>query len=71
MCMSKPKTPQIVEQLNKNNVVLSNEKTASATKEKVTTKRTLNSLRVPYKGVTNTLTGINTTDTTAGLNIPV
>lgn len=73
MCMSKPKveTPKIVEQLNKNNVVLSNEKTASATKEKVTTKRTLNSLRVPYKGITDTLTGVNTTDTTTGLNIPV
>lgn len=73
MCMSKPKveTPKIVEQLNKNNVVLSNEKTASTTKEKQNTKRTMGSLRIPYKGVTDTLTGVNTTDTTTGLNIPI
>lgn len=58
------------EQLNKSNAVLSNEKTASTTGEKTSTKRTINSLRVPYKNTTGS-TGVNTTDTTTGLNIPV
>lgn len=82
MCISKPSidTSAVVqaqqevmkEQLNKNNAVLSNEKTASTTGEKTGTKRTINSLRVPLKGKNNTsTTGINTTDTTTGLNIPV
>lgn len=82
MCMSKPSvnTAAVVqaqqevmkEQLNKNNAVLSNEKTASTTGEKSSTKRTINSLRVPFKNMTDTsTTGVNTADTTTGLNIPV
>lgn len=82
MCMSKPSvnTASVVqaqqevmkEQLNKSNAVLSNEKTASTTGEKTSTKRTINSLRVPFKNTTDTsTTGINTADTAAGLNIPV
>lgn len=82
MCMSKPSvnTSAIVqaqqevmkEQLNKNNAVLSNERTASTTGEKTSTKRTINSLRVPFKNTTDTsTTGVNTADTTTGLNIPV
>lgn len=82
MCMSQPSvnTAAIVqaqqetmkEQLNKSNAVLSNEKTASTTGEKTSTKRTINSLRVPFKNTTDTsTTGINTADTTTGLNIPV
>lgn len=82
MCTSQPSanTSAIVqaqqevmkEQLNKNNAVLSNERTASTTGEKTSAKRTINSLRVPFKGLTNTsTTGVNTTDTTTGLNIPV
>lgn len=60
------------EQLNKNNAVLSNERTASTTGEKTSTKRTINSLRVPFKNTTDTsTTGVNTADTTTGLNIPV
>lgn len=78
MCMSKPSvnTSAIQEtmkkQLNKNNAVLSNEKTASTTGEKTSTKRTVSSLRVPLKNATDTsTTGVNTVDTTTGLNIPV
>lgn len=82
MCMSKPSvnTSAIVqaqqevmkEQLNKNNAVLSNERTASTTGEKTSTKRTINFLRVPFKNTTDTsTTGVNTADTTTGLNIPV
>ena len=82
MCMSKSSvnTSAIVqaqqevmkEQLNKNNAVLSNERTASTTGEKTSTKRTINSLRVPFKNTTDTsTTGVNTADTTTGLNIPV
>ena len=82
MCMSKPSvnTAAIVqaqqetmkEQLNKSNAVLSNERTASTTGEKTSTKRTINSLRVPFKNMTDTsTTGVNTADTTTGLNIPV
>jgi hypothetical protein len=60
------------EQLNKSNAVLSNERTASTTGEKISTKRTINSLRVPFKNTTDTsTTGINTANTTTGLNIPV
>lgn len=59
-------------QLNKNNAVLSNEKTASTTGEKTSKKRTVSSLRVPLKNATDTsTTGVNTVDTTTGLNIPV
>lgn len=78
MCMSKPSvnTSAIQEtmkkQLNKNNAVLSNEKTASTTGEKTSKKRTVSSLRVPLKNATDTsTTGVNTVDTTTGLNIPV
>jgi hypothetical protein len=78
MCFSKPSTnttattQAITEQLNKSNAVLSNEKVASTTGEKSNTKRTVSSLRVPLKNTTNTsTTGVNTTDTTSGLNIPV
>lgn len=82
MCMSKPSvnTSAIAqaqqevmkEQLNKNNAVLSNERTASTTGEKTSTKRTINSLRVPFKNTTDTsTTGVNTAETTTGLNIPV
>lgn len=78
MCMSKPSvnTSAIQEtmkkQLNKNNAVLSNEKTASTTEEKTSKKRTINSLRVPLKNAADTsTTGVNTVDTTTGLNIPV
>lgn len=82
MCMSQPSvnTSAIVqaqqevmkEQLNKNNAVLSNERTASTTGEKTSTKRTINSLRVPFKNTTDTsTTGVNTADTTTGLNVPV
>lgn len=78
MCMSKPSvnTSAIQEtmkkQLNKNNAVLSNEKTASTTGEKTSTKRTVSFLRVPLKNATDTsTTGVNTVDTTTGLNIPV
>lgn len=79
MCV--PETPTINtqaiveaqrEQLNKNNVTLSNEKTASTTGEKTNTKRTVSSLRVPLQNTTNTSsTGLNTTNTATGLNIPV
>nr|DAN37753.1 MAG TPA: hypothetical protein [Caudoviricetes sp.] len=82
MCFSKPNmnTTAVVqaqqevmkEQLNKSNAVLSNERTASTTGEKISTKRTINSLRVPFKNTTDTsTTGINTANTTTGLNIPV
>lgn len=75
MCFSQPKvnSNSITEQLNKNNAVLSNEKTAKTTTEKTGNKRTMTSLRVPIKKSNNTTnTGMNTTDTTAtGLNIPV
>ena len=78
MCMSKPSvnTSAIQEtmkkQLNNNNAVLSNEKTASTTGEKTSKKRTVSSLRVPLKNATDTsTTGVNTVDTTTGLNIPV
>jgi len=83
MCMSKPSVPntstivqaqqeQIKEQLNKSNVLLSNEKVASTTGEKTGNKRTVSSLRIPMKKNTDTgTTGLNTTDTTTGLNIPV
>lgn len=82
MCMSKPSVNNsaivqaqqevMKEQLNKNNAVLSNERTASTTGEKTSTKRTINSLRVPFKNTTDTsTTGVNTADTTTGLNIPV
>lgn len=61
---------QLQEQLNKNNVLLSNAETAKTTGEKVSNKRTVSSLRVPVKTNTGT-TGANTADTTTGLNIPV
>lgn len=63
----------LLEQLNSgNNVSLSNEKVASTTGEKTGKKRTVSSLRVPIKGKNDTsTTGVNTTDTTTGLNIPV
>lgn len=63
---------QLKEQLNKNNVLLSNSEVAKTTGEKTRTKRTVSSLRVPMKNQTNTgATGVNTADTTTGLNIPV
>lgn len=75
MCLPKPSggsSAAMVEQLNKGNALLSNEKVASTTDEKVSKKRTVSSLRVPMKNTTITgTTGINTTDTTTGLNIPV
>lgn len=82
MCISKPsgnasaivqaQQEVMKEQLNKSNAVLSNERTASTTGEKTSTKRTINSLRVPFKNTTDTSsTGVNTADTTTGLNIPV
>lgn len=75
--MCKPSIPSIdsqtiVKQLNKGNVTLSNEKTASTTGEKTTSNRTVSSLRVPLKNTTNTsTTGLNTTGSATGLNIPV
>lgn len=77
MCMPKASgggsSTALLEQLNSgNNVSLSNEKVASATGEKTGKKRTVSSLRVPIKGKNDTsTTGVNTTDTTTGLNIPV
>ena len=63
---------QLKEQLNKNNVLLSNSEVARTTGEKTRNKRTVSSLRVPMKNQTNTgATGVNTADTTTGLNIPV
>lgn len=63
---------QLKEQLNKNNVLLSNSEVARTTGEKTGNKRTVSSLRVPMKNQTNTgATGVNTADTTTGLNIPV
>lgn len=78
MCMPKASgggsSTAVLEQLNQvgNNVSLSNEKVASTTGEKTGKKRTVSSLRVPIKGKNDTsTTGVNTTDTTTGLNIPV
>ena len=63
---------QLKEQLNKNNVLLSNSEVARTTGEKTGNKRTVSSLRVPMRNQTNTgATGVNTADTTTGLNIPV
>ena len=63
---------QLKEQLNKNNVLLSNSEVARTTGEKTGNKRTVSSLRVPMKNQTNTgATGVNTAYTTTGLNIPV
>ena len=63
---------QLKEQLNKNNVLLSNSEVARTTGEKAGNKRTVSSLRVPMRNQTNTgATGVNTADTTTGLNIPV
>lgn len=60
------------EQLNKSNALLSNAEAAKTTGEKTGNKRTVSSLRVPMKNQTNTgATGVNTADTTTGLNIPV
>ena len=65
-------TAAITQQLNKGNALLSNEEVARTTAEKTTRKRTVSSLRVPMKKQTETgTTGVNTTDTTTGLNIPV
>lgn len=63
----------LLEQLNSgNNVSLSNEKVASTTGEKTGKKRTVSSLRVPIKSKNDTsTTGVNTTETATGLNIPV
>lgn len=62
----------LLEQLNQGGASLSNEKVASTTGEKTGKKRTVSSLRVPIKGKNDTsTTGVNTTDTTTGLNIPV
>lgn len=82
MCLSKPsidtsaiaqaQQEAIKEQLNRSNSLLSNERTAETTGEKTSNKRTMNSLRVPLKGKYDTgSTGVNTTDTTTGLNIPI
>ena len=60
------------EQLNKSHALLSNAEAAKTTGEKTGNKRTVSSLRVPMKNQTNTgATGVNTADTTTGLNIPV
>ena len=61
----------IKEQLNKNNVTLSNSEVARTAGEKTSTKRTVSSLRVPMKNKTEGTVGANTADTTTGLNIPV
>lgn len=58
------------EQLNKGNANLSSAATANTTGDKATQKKTVSSLRVPMKNNQGT-TGINTVDTTTGLNIPV
>ncbi len=75
MCFSSPSigsTDALTEQLNKNNVLLSNEKVASKTGEKEGKKRTVSSLRIPLKKTTDvSSTGANTSDTTTGLNIPI
>lgn len=63
---------ELQEQLNKNNVLLSNQEVARTTGEKTTPKRTISSLRVPMKNkTTEGIIGVNTTDTITGLNIPV
>lgn len=79
MCVPKPDSSSSMlqqklmeEQMAKANAKLSNEKTADSTGEKKGTKRTVTSLRVPVKEKTDTgSTGMNTSDTTAGLNIPI
>jgi len=77
MCMSTPKssgTEAIINQLNQRNqgATLSTAKVASTTSEKKSNNRKVNSLRVPLKNTTDTsTTGVNTTDTVTGLNIPV
>ena len=75
MCMSSSSSSssaELIEQLNKSNAVLSTEKTAGATSEKTSTKRTVSSLRVPLANTTDTsTTGVNTNDTSTGLNITV
>ena len=76
MCFSTPSIPapaqNITEQLNKGNATLSNEKVAGTTTEKKANKRTVSSLRIPLDRTTKTTnTGVNTADTTTGLNIPV
>ena len=71
MCsVPKVDTTKIKEQLNKNNVLFSNQEVAKGTGEKTGNKRTVSSLRVPMKNKTGA-TGINTAETTSGLNIPV
>lgn len=61
-----------VDQLNQGPATLSNEKVATGTTEKDKPKRTVSSLRVPIKKQQNTnTTGVNTSDETTGLNIPV
>lgn len=74
MCApSVPKMPTVsAEQLNQGNVTLSSEKTTRTVGEKEGKKRTVNSLRVPLKNTTETRrTGVNTADTSTGLNIPM
>lgn len=62
---------QLQEQLNKNNVLLSNQEVARTTSEKESKKRNISSLRVPIKNQTSTTIGVNSDDTSVGLNIPV
>ena len=62
---------QLKEQLNKSNAILSNEKVAQTTGEKKSNKRTVSSLRIPIKASESSIIGVNTADTTTGLNIPV
>lgn len=72
MCFSQPSMPDPSEQLKKSNAVLQNEQVAGTTTEKKSNKRTVSSLRIPLDKTNKTTnTGINTTDTTTGLNIPV
>lgn len=66
----KAQQEQMKEQLNKSNVLLSNSEVARTAGEKVSNRRTVSSLRVPMKNKTGN-TGINTAETTTGLNIPV
>ena len=62
---------QLKEQLNKNNVLLSNSEVARTAGEKTTTKRKISSLRVPMKNTSAENVGVNQAETTTGLNIPV
>lgn len=62
---------QLQEQLNKNNVLLSNSEVAKTAGEKTSNKRKISSLRVPMKNTSSGNVGVNQAETTTGLNIPV